>query len=100
MRPITLGGYKIVGKVLKLQGELQSGKVSLCDDACSLNKKSSASVSWENWVYYPNTNQLRNQYVSIPKLGYPKCLNVWMCKICGMILGGYHMIHKSIEFSF
>eukprot|EP00943_MAST-04B_sp_MAST-4B-sp1_P006216 g6216.t1 len=76
LRPLTLGGYKKLGKVLKLQAELQNGKVSLCDYACSLKRKSTASLSWENWVYYPNTNQLRNQYTSMPKLGYPKCLNV------------------------
>lgn len=26
-------------------------------------------------VYFPNTNQLRNQYVANEKLGYPMCLS-------------------------
>lgn len=30
---------------------------------------------WGHWVYFPNTGQLRNQYVAAPLLGYPRCLS-------------------------
>ena len=33
---------------------------------------------WTSWVYFPNTNQLRNQYVANTTLGYPMCLST--CK--------------------
>ena len=71
LRPVTLGAYKKVDKVLTLTGELLHGKVSLCSGASCI-----APSSWSHWAYFPNTNQLRNQYVTIPKLGYPKCLSV------------------------
>ena len=29
---------------------------------------------WSKWVFFPNTGQLRNQYVANTKLGYPMCL--------------------------
>jgi len=30
---------------------------------------------WKKWSYFPNTQQLRNQYVADPDLGYPLCLS-------------------------
>jgi hypothetical protein len=30
---------------------------------------------WAAWSYFPNTKQLRNQYVANPSLGYPMCLS-------------------------
>ena len=30
---------------------------------------------WNTWTYFPNTNQIRNQYVANPALGYPMCLS-------------------------
>merc|ERR1712232_1324960 len=30
---------------------------------------------WDKWAYFPNTKQLRNQYVANTKLGYPMCLS-------------------------
>jgi hypothetical protein len=30
---------------------------------------------WATWSYFPNTKQLRNQYVANPSLGYPMCLS-------------------------
>eukprot|EP00928_Gymnodinium_smaydae_P044536 TRINITY_DN29700_c0_g1_i1.p1 TRINITY_DN29700_c0_g1~~TRINITY_DN29700_c0_g1_i1.p1 ORF type:complete len:868 (+),score=181.75 TRINITY_DN29700_c0_g1_i1:35-2638(+) len=30
--------------------------------------------SWQSWSYFPNTGQLRNQYVADLRLGYPRCL--------------------------
>ena len=38
------------------------------------NNGSAAPGTWKQWVYFPNTHQVRNQYTSIPKLGYPLCL--------------------------
>jgi hypothetical protein len=29
---------------------------------------------WNTWSYFPNTNQLRNQYTANTNLGYPMCL--------------------------
>ena len=31
--------------------------------------------AWNSWVYFPNTSQLRNQYVANTNLGYPMCLS-------------------------
>eukprot|EP00055_Hartaetosiga_balthica_P002301 m.3499 g.3499 ORF g.3499 m.3499 type:complete len:823 (+) comp2079_c0_seq1:3832-6300(+) len=31
---------------------------------------------WDQWVYFPNTHQLRNQYTANTSLGYPMCLVV------------------------
>ena len=33
---------------------------------------------WATWAYFPNTHQLRNQYIAQTSLGYPMCLAV-MC---------------------
>ena len=35
-----------------------------------------ATVAWNTWSYFPNSKQLRNQYNSNIKLGYPQCLSV------------------------
>ncbi len=34
-----------------------------------------APTGWNTWAYFPNTYQLRNQYVANTKLGYPMCLS-------------------------
>jgi hypothetical protein len=49
---------------LKLSGEL-SGEVHL----------STGMAAWDTWAYFPNTFQLRNQYVANQRLGYPLCLS-------------------------
>ena len=69
LRPLTLGGYKKLAAQLKLSGDL-NGTVSLSGAAPGTDS------GWNTWVYYPNTNQLRNQYNTVEKLGYPKCLSV------------------------
>jgi len=37
-----------------------------------------SGADWNSWSYFPNTKQLRNQYVANTKLGYPMCLSA--CK--------------------
>lgn len=69
LRPLTLGGYKKLATTLKLSGDI-NGTVSLSDRSLGTDS------SWDTWVYYPNTHQLRNQYNTIETLGYPKCLSV------------------------
>ena len=32
-------------------------------------------ADWQVWSYFPNTQQLRNQYVADEALGYPMCLS-------------------------
>ena len=34
-----------------------------------------AAGEWAAWAYFPNTGQLRNQYVADVALGYPLCLS-------------------------
>jgi len=34
-----------------------------------------AVTKWCSWSYFPNSKQLRNQYVADTKLGYPMCLS-------------------------
>lgn len=60
VRPMTL-----VETNLLLAGNT-AGKLSI--------QKSGSSGWWTTWSYFPNTNQLRNQYVANTKLGYPMCL--------------------------
>mmetsp|Transcript_16415 Transcript_16415/g.38937 ORF Transcript_16415/g.38937 Transcript_16415/m.38937 type:complete len:903 (-) Transcript_16415:167-2875(-) len=43
-------------------------------------KKSGATFvgrggDWTKWSYFPNSKQLRNQYVAVVELGYPMCLS-------------------------
>ncbi|CAK9054683.1 unnamed protein product [Durusdinium trenchii] len=33
------------------------------------------NADWKSWSYFPNTKQLRNQYVADVNLGYPMCLS-------------------------
>jgi hypothetical protein len=33
------------------------------------------ATAWQTWAYFPNTKQLRNQYVANTQLGYPMCLS-------------------------
>ena len=37
-------------------------------------QRESLAPTWEKWVFFPNTGQLRNQYVAKTELGYPLCL--------------------------
>ena len=30
---------------------------------------------WQEWTYFPNTKQLRNQYTAVKSFGYPQCLS-------------------------
>ena len=48
------------------------------DSAVTLKKgfPKSKSPGWDTWSYFPNTQQLRNQYNSAPQLGYPSCLSI------------------------
>jgi len=36
---------------------------------------SNSGFDWDRWSYFPNTKQLRNQYVADTTLGYPMCLS-------------------------
>lgn len=64
--PFTL---ETKGKPLKLGGNLD-GTIGV----------SLGNASWNTWLYFPNSKQLRNQYTATSpkgaadKLGYPKCL--------------------------
>ena len=37
-------------------------------------ERGAGSSAWTTWVFFPNTGQLRNQYVANTTLGYPMCL--------------------------
>jgi len=56
--PITVAG---TNKVLT---GLKTGEVSV-----------GSRGDWNTWAYFPNSKQLRNQYVANEKLGYPMCLS-------------------------
>jgi hypothetical protein len=56
------------------------------DGAVSIASKKSANGTWNQWVFFPNTGQLRNQYKAdtidrnsgarvLGQLGYPMCLS-------------------------
>jgi len=55
-KPVTVGDKTLVG--------FKSGKVALGQKG-----------DWNAWSYFPNTGQLRNQYVAKFNLGYPLCLS-------------------------
>ena len=63
LAPMTVGETQ-----MKLAGSTD-GKVSVSGWAVGQRGK------WAEWVYFPNTDQLRNQYVANPQLGYPLCLS-------------------------
>jgi hypothetical protein len=64
---ITLGAYGTNGgSPPQLVGN-NDGTVKLATDT--------AHSDWSSWVYFPNTNQLRNQYVANGAV-YPQCLAV------------------------
>lgn len=65
VEPISIGG---TWSGMKLAGNT-AGKVSVQENP----KKDGGS--WATWAYFPNTNQLRNQYVADEALGYPMCLS-------------------------
>lgn len=62
MVPMTLSD-----STMKLTGNTK-GEVSIAGWAVGGGK-------WSTWVYFPNTNQLRNQYTANEELGYPMCLS-------------------------
>jgi hypothetical protein len=71
MAPVTAGGRLVGGLVqggMKLTGS-KAGEVTVTD------KEWAGVGGWKTWVYFPNTNQLRNQYVANEELGYPMCLS-------------------------
>ena len=59
--------------------------ITLSDSRLKLTGKTNGRVTmgifksgadgWAEWAYFPNTNQLRNQYVANEQLGYPMCLS-------------------------
>jgi hypothetical protein len=65
MQPLVLkagsGKLRLAGSI---SGDVFLGEASEGD-----------SKSWQEWVYFPNTKQLRNQYVANTQLGYPMCLS-------------------------
>jgi hypothetical protein len=67
-QPFTL---KAGDGTLKLSGD-KSGAVFVAESDAK------RSGMWQTWSYFPNTKQLRNQYVADIDLGYPMCLS--MCK--------------------
>ena len=69
---VSLGAYDPKSKeTLVLSGSGPDSSVAL--------KKSwppAKSPAWDKWSYFPNSQQLRNQYNSDPTLGYPSCLSI------------------------
>ena len=45
------------------------------DGSVFVSSRHPPALSWDKWSYFPNTNQLRNQYTPILDLGYPMCLS-------------------------
>lgn len=54
-------------RVLNLVGGL--------DGTVAVDLEDSRRKQWNKWSYFPNTRQLRNQYVADVQLGYPMCLS-------------------------
>jgi hypothetical protein len=73
MSSVTLGAYtdKSAPKPLPLGGSTD-GTVGLAPVGSHL--EGTAGTTWNSWAYFPNTKQLRNEYVSDSKLGYPMCV--------------------------
>ena len=72
LEPISLGAWKVLPETLLLTGSLTDGGSVSIENSNHVKTQD----MWNKWVYFPNTNQLRNQYSTIPALGYPKCLTV------------------------
>ena len=49
--------------------------------------KNSTRGYWTSWVYFPNTNQLRNQYTANDTLGYPMCLSTCGSPLASRLAG-------------
>ena len=48
---------------------------SLNDNGVTIERLPSLRADvWSSWSYFPNSKQLRNQYLANTKLGYPSCL--------------------------
>ena len=62
----TVVPFTLEGSTLRLTGALD-GAVTVAAHA--------GTKEWNTWVYFPNTRQLRNQYVANIVLGYPQCLS-------------------------
>ena len=74
MSAVTLGSYTTENapKPLPLAGSTD-GSVHLgASSGASLGN--AAGSTWTTWAYFPNTMQLRNEYVSNSQLGYPMCI--------------------------
>jgi len=56
----------MVASLKKPLAGMLTGEITLSD---------SPPAHWSKWSYFPNTKQLRNQYVAKPELGYPMCLS-------------------------
>eukprot|EP01052_Picozoa_sp_SAG31_P018712 SAG31_NODE_1337_length_8738_cov_2.840954_3_plen_307_part_00 len=85
MAPMTIGGFG--GKGVLVGSKADGGTVSVgtmwgpdaindtVESAEATDSKENLFGRWKEWVYFPNTNQLRNQYVANEALGYPMCLS-------------------------
>eukprot|EP01051_Picozoa_sp_SAG22_P010730 SAG22_NODE_982_length_6164_cov_32.072218_3_plen_90_part_00 len=81
MAPMKVGGF---GAKAVLAGDVE-GTVSVgsmwgpdadtAAAAAAAKGRDELGGKWKEWVYFPNTNQLRNQYVANLALGYPMCLS-------------------------
>lgn len=70
LEPITLGAWEKLSASMQLSGALKGRAVTI-----QSNGKAPAGT-WKEWVYFPNTHQVRNQYTTISELGYPLCITV------------------------
>jgi galactosylceramidase len=69
---VSLGAYDAKSKeTLVLSGTGPDSNVTL-----KKGFPKSQSPGWDTWSYFPNSQQLRNQYNSDPQLGYPSCLSI------------------------
>lgn len=76
---VSLGAYDAENKgLLVLSGSGPDSPVTLEKPLSTQNDDGyvSGSSGWKTWTYFPNTQQLRNQYNSNPELGYPSCLSI------------------------
>lgn len=75
--PISLGAYGVLRPGFSLVGSgFPNVAVTLtagAPDEHELPPEAGAGT-WNTWSYFPNTNQLRNQYTANLRLGYPLCL--------------------------
>ena len=59
----------------KTGGDCYCGTAKSCSkDPAWVGASWKQDSEWDRWSFFPNTGQLRNQYIANTKLGYPMCL--------------------------